>query len=151
MIKQEINVNLLSQNTNINYDYVSANDLENSHQAEPFTIDISDTNILKSKSFLIIGKPGTGKSLVLHNLIEFSFTKEVHILFTSPTTNLARRTNILYQSKYITCDTVHATLKIPIYGGSPTTNPALYKYNVIAIEEVGMISSVSMGTYILQH
>lgn len=151
MIKREINTNLSSINTDIDNDYDSDNDSEHSHHSEhmypsaPFTIDISETNIHKSKSFLVIGKPGTGKSLVLHHLIEFCLSKEIHILFTSPTANLARRTNILYQSKYITCDTVHAAFRIPIDGGSPTINPALYKYNVIAIEEVGMISSTTMG------
>ena len=95
------------------------------------------------KPVLITGKAGSGKSFVIHKVVEYCIKKDLSVLFSCPTAYQARSFLNSFDDTYtIYADTIHSLFKIPIDSSeNMSINWSLIRYDVVIIDEVGMVSS----------
>ena len=53
-------------------------------------------------------------------------------------------TQFLFSNDHVKCDTIHSLFKIPVDGSGPMMNWALMQFDVIMIDEVGMVTLKNM-------
>lgn len=100
-----------------------------------------DDSLLKGwqKFLLIEGKPGTGKTHLVSNLVRKCISQDMCIHVATPTGMLSS----IYSNNFggdITCDTVHSTFRIPVEeNASPSFNETLSFRDVLIIDELSMI------------
>ena len=104
----------------------------------PSTLVDSDQSP-KKKFALIAGGPGTGKSVVISHLINDCIERNLQILFVTTGAHLARMWGSKFPDDNVVCDTVHAKFLIPPDGSDPSVNYSLTRYNIIFIDEIGLV------------
>lgn len=92
------------------------------------------------KGILIKGPPGTGKSAVIKYIVNHCISKGLKVLVASATAYHARAAKISFPHELVYTETIHSIFFIPIDGTQPTLNWGLVKFDVIIIDEVGMVS-----------
>jgi len=98
----------------------------------------------KSTSHVIVaGMHGTGKTTAVRAALYHCIRQQLNILICCPTAFLA----LMYKSEFPTleCNTLHSAFFIPVDTTQPLrTNFALSEFQVVAIDEVSMISRANM-------
>ena len=105
--------------------------------------DISVVDIIPP--ILIKGIPGTGKSFLIDKVVHYCIAKELKVLFAYATADMARATFNKYKSPFVTSDTIHSLFRIPIDGNEPIMNWNLTHYDLLVIDEVGMVNNIHIG------
>ena len=95
------------------------------------------------KPVLITGKAGSGKSFVIHSVVDYCMKNDLSILFSCPTAYQARSfLNSFDDTCTIHADTIHSLFKIPIDSTeNMSINWSLIRYDIVIIDEVGMVSN----------
>ena len=112
-----------------------------------FVIDNTKVHMRCShiKYTLICGQPGTGKTYLLHRIVEHCLSQGLNICFACPTAYQAREIKQLFTQTNVTCDTIHSLFHIYVYQEkNADINWGLLKYDVIIIDEVGMVTQKNM-------
>lgn len=95
--------------------------------------------ILWEKPILITGKPGSGKSQVMHVVSQIS-KNDVKVLIASPTGFLSSVSRAKTPDEII-CETVHSAFHLPIHSDTaPTINWELSQLDLLVIDEISMVS-----------
>ena len=91
---------------------------------------------------LISGLPGTGKTFLLHKVVEEVLTENHSVCFACPTAHQARIIKPLYvDNDNVICDTIHSLFRISIHEKDGNSiNWGLHRYDIIIIDEVAMVS-----------
>lgn len=156
-----LNENLIQQEDveaeEANYDWLvdSSDDDDDDSLNRLTTIepDFNDQNFSSTscKPVLILGKPGCGKSFIITNVVNYCLQNELSVLFACPTAYQAQQYLDLFpDEKNISADTIHSIFKIPInVTEEKVINWSLVSYDVIFIDEVGMVESEN-GKHILK-
>ena len=99
------------------------------------------------KPVLVIGKPGTGKSTVLHCVVDLVGQYDNgKMLIATPTGLLARNYSDSFPDSHVDKDTVHSAFNIPV--GAPLSTDIVWplmKYHVIAIDEISQVHNEHMN------
>lgn len=115
--------------------------------------DFSEPNfsLTSCKPVLILGKPGCGKSFIIINVVNYCLENDLCVLFACPTAYQAQQyLDIFPENKNVNADTIHSIFKIPVdVRDEKFINWSLVKYDIIFIDEVGMVESEN-GKHILK-
>ena len=110
----------------------------------PSRVDLDSDDTSQVRPILIKGEPGTGKTFVIEKIVKHCLENQLSILFAYATAYQARETKNLYTSDNVHSDTVHSIFKIPIDGSPGKVNFELMKFDIVIIDEVGMVTNVNM-------
>ena len=111
----------------------------------PSDIDIDSDDTCQVTPILIKGEPGTGKTYVIEKIVQHCVENELSVLFAYATAYQARETKHMYTSDNVHSDTVHSIFKIPIDGSQGKVNFELMKFDIVIIDEVGMVTKINMN------